>query len=107
MTGRPARRPLAAAAGVISKPVVRRFDVQVDRCVECCNGLQGRQERQTSDATGAPEHLDGPRSHPGVAWLNNRLEVLHGKFEGSLRVERCPKTTFSDCGPGFCWYPSV
>jgi len=62
-----------------TKPVVRRFDIEVGECNGCGKRVQGRHELQTSDATGAAKHQLGSRMHAAIAWLNKRLGLSHGK----------------------------
>lgn len=62
-----------------TRPIVRRFDIEVGRCGSCGKRVQGRHELQTSDSLGAAKHQLGSRLHAAVAWLNKRLGLSHGK----------------------------
>jgi len=62
-----------------TKPIVRRFDIEVGECNGCGKRVQGRHELQTSDAVGAAKHQLGSRMHAAIAWLNKRLGLSHGK----------------------------
>jgi len=62
-----------------TKPIVRRFDIEVGECGGCGKRVQGRHELQTSDSIGAAKHQLGSRAHAAIAWLNKRLGLSHGK----------------------------
>jgi transposase len=62
-----------------ARPIVRRFDIEVGKCISCGKRVHGRHELQTSDSIGAAKHQFGSRAHAAITWLNKRLGLSHGK----------------------------
>lgn len=72
----------------VVRPIVRRFNVSVGRCVACGRRAQGRHPLQTSDALGAARVHLGPQAvtlvvllhkHYGVS-LDKITTLLHERF---------------------------
>ena len=61
------------------KPILRRFNVAVGRCVCCRKRVQGRHPLQTSDALGCCASQVGPDAQALAVILNKRLGLSHGK----------------------------
>lgn len=61
------------------KPHVIRFDVEIGRCTQCGRRVQGRHERQTSDALGAAASQVGPHALALGAHLNKGLGLSFEK----------------------------
>ena len=68
------------------RPHVTRFDIEVGRCVRCGRRVQGRHERQTSNALGAAASQVGPRALALAAHLNKGLGLPFGKVKVLYRV---------------------
>ena len=61
------------------RPHVTRFDVAIGRCRKCGRRVQGRHERQTSDALGAAASQVGPRAVALSAHLNKGVGASYEK----------------------------
>lgn len=62
------------------KPIVTQFNVQVGTCPCCGKRVQGRHERQTSDALGAAAQSFGPNVHALAATLKYEGGVSYAKI---------------------------
>jgi transposase len=77
------------------RPIYRQFNVHIGRCLGCGKRVQGRHERQTSDALGAARSQLGPEAQAAVVYLNKVPGLSHGK------VTHLFKTLFGiDLSPG-------
>ena len=61
------------------RPICRRFDVHVGRCLACGKRVQGRHPLQTSDALGAAASQLGPDAQAAATHLNKAAGLSHGK----------------------------
>ena len=61
------------------KPLIRRFNVHLGRCLGCGKCLQGRHPLQTSDALGAAGSQLGPDAQAALVILNKDAGLSHGK----------------------------
>lgn len=68
------------------KPLVRRIDVHIGRCVACGQRVQGRAPQQTSDALGAACSQLGPMAISMAAWLHQELGLPYGKTAAVLQA---------------------
>lgn len=68
------------------KPLIRRFDVHIGRCVQCKRPVRGRHPLQTSDALGAAGVHIGPRALALAADLNKRIGAPFGKVSAVFRT---------------------
>jgi len=64
---------------IVRKTRVIRFRVHVGACVDCGARIQGRHERQTSDALGAAASQLGPEALALATVLNKRIGIPFGK----------------------------
>jgi transposase len=62
------------------KPIVRRFDIHIGRCVRCKRSVRGRHPLQTTTAVGAAGVHVGPHALALAADLNKRIGVSFGKL---------------------------
>lgn len=69
----------------VVRPVVRRFDVQVGRCIQCGRRVQGRHRLQTSDALGAANVHLGPGAVTFVVLMHTHFGVPLEKIATVLR----------------------
>ena len=69
----------------VVRPIVRRFDVQVGRCVACGRRVQGRHPLQTSDALGAANVHLGPGAVTFIVLLHKHVGVSLEKIATLLR----------------------
>ncbi len=69
----------------VVRPIVRRFDVEVGRCVACGCRVQGRHPLQTSDALGAANVHLGPGAVTLVVLLHKHVGVSLEKIATLLR----------------------
>lgn len=69
----------------VVRPIVRRFDVSVGRCVACGRRAQGRHPLQTSDALGAARVHLGPQAVTLVVLLHKHYGVSLEKIATLLR----------------------
>ena len=68
------------------RPIVRRFDIEVGRCSQCRQRVQGRHRLQTSDALGAAAVQLGPGLASLVVELHTEMGVPLAKVAGLLRT---------------------
>lgn len=68
-----------------TKPIGRRFDIQVGRCRKCGRRVQGRHPLQTSDATGAAASQLGPDAQAMVALWKDKLGLSYGDIRTAIR----------------------
>lgn len=68
------------------KPLIRRFDVHIGRCVRCTRPVRGRHPLQTSDALGAAGVHIGPRALALAADLNKGIGAPFGKVSAVFRT---------------------
>ena len=68
------------------RPIVRRFDIEVGRCSQCRQRVQGRHRLQTSDALGAAAVQFGPGLASLVVELHTEMGVPLAKVAGLLRT---------------------
>jgi len=61
-----------------SRPIHRRFDIQVGHGRECGRRHQGRHPLQTSDAVGAAASQMGPNAQAMTALMKNKLGLSYG-----------------------------
>jgi len=73
------------------RPIHRRFDIHIGRCLQCQQRIQGRHPLQTSDALGAAASQLGPDAQAAVVELNKNAGLSHGK------VASCLKNLFGIC----------
>src|SRR5947209_6043402 len=66
------------------RPIVRRFNVHVGRCLSCGGRVQGRHPLQTSDAVGAAASQVGPNAQAAAVLLNKRAGLSHGKVAAAF-----------------------
>lgn len=66
------------------KPLVRRFDVHVGRCVACGRGVRPRHPLQTSQATGAAASQTGPDLQAIIALMKDKYGLSYGDIQGLL-----------------------
>lgn len=64
------------------KPIRRRIDVDVARCLQCGRRVQGRHPLQTSDALGAAASQLGPDLQAMMALMKNKYGASYGDIEG-------------------------
>jgi transposase len=69
----------------VVRPIVRRFDVSVGRCVACGRRAQGRHPLQTSNALGAARVHLGPQAVTLVVLLHKHSGVSLDKIATLLR----------------------
>ena len=68
------------------RPIVRRFDIEVGRCLQCRRRVQGRHALQTSDALGAAGVQLGPGVVALVVELHTEMGVPLAKVAHVLRT---------------------
>jgi hypothetical protein len=66
-------------AEIPRKPITRRFNVHLGRCLGCGTRLRGRHPLQTSDALGAAASQLGPDAQAALVVLNKDAGLSHGK----------------------------
>src|SRR5271157_5308565 len=66
------------------RPIHRRFDIHIGRCLQCQQRIQGRHPLQTSDALGAAASQLGPDAQAAVVELNKQAGLSHGKVSHCL-----------------------
>ena len=71
-------------AEIPRKPLIRRFNVHLGRCLGCGERLQGRHPLQTSDALGAAASQLGPDAQAALVILNKDAGLSHGKAAAVL-----------------------
>ena len=71
-------------AEIPRKPLIRRFNVHLGRCLGCGECLQGRHPLQTSDALGAAASQLGPDAQAALVILNKDAGLSHGKAAAVL-----------------------
>jgi transposase len=64
-----------------AEPYVTQFNVPVGHCNRCGGRLQGRHERQTSDALGAASSQLGPRSVAMAVHLQKEMGLSYGRVQ--------------------------
>lgn len=67
------------------RPIYRRFDLHVGRCVRCGRRVQGRDPRQTSDAIGAAASQLGPDAQAGIAMFKDKYGLSYGDITGIFK----------------------
>jgi transposase len=63
---------------IVRRTVVRRFDMEVGRCRDCCGRVQSRHPLQTSDAVGIGNVQLGPEALTLAAILNKQMGLSLG-----------------------------
>jgi transposase len=71
---------------IVRLTVVRRFDVEIGRCVCCGRHVQGRHPLQTSDALGAAQVQLGPEAISLAAHLNKEMGISHERAARVLEL---------------------
>jgi transposase len=69
---------------IVRRTVVRRFDIAVGRCRDCCRRLQGRHRLQTSDAVVVGNVQLGPEALALAAILNKQMGLSLGHTRQAL-----------------------
>lgn len=69
----------------VQRPHVRRFDIEIGRCLQCRRRVQGRHPLQTSRALGAAGAHLGPQAVAFAVLLNKRFGLPYGKITTLFR----------------------
>ncbi|MBI4875826.1 MAG: IS66 family transposase [Acidobacteria bacterium] len=71
---------------IVRRKIVRRFEVEIGRCLDCGKRWQGRHPLQTSDGLDAAQVQVGPEALTLAAQLNKQLGLSYGHTAAVLRL---------------------